>query len=47
MGDVVYMMRRIDQTAWYVTTFQTFEHIMSGKSPRHEAVKLYTGVPYK
>lgn len=40
--EVVYMMRRTDETAWYVTTFQTFEHIAAGKSPQHEAVKLYT-----
>lgn len=43
--EAVYMMRRLDQTAWYVTTFQTFEHIASGKSPQHEAVKLYTAAP--
>ena len=41
----VYMMRRIDQNAWYVTTFQTFEHINSGKSPQHTAVKLYSAAP--
>ena len=41
----VYMMRRLDQDPWYVTTFQTFEHINSGKSPQHEAVKLYPAAP--
>ena len=41
----VYMMRRLDQEAWYVTTFQTYNHVMSGKSPQHEAAKLYAHPP--
>lgn len=43
--EAVYIMRRTDETAWHVTTFQTFEHIASGKSPQHEAVKLYAAAP--
>ena len=41
-GEAVYMMRRVGSKEWHECTFQTFEHIESGKNTGLEAVKLYT-----
>ena len=41
-GEAVYMMRKAGSKEWHECTFQTFEHIESGKNTGLEAVKLYT-----